>query len=416
MDFQPRGFQILAKPVGPNCNLDCKYCFYLEKEALFPDRATQVMTDEVLRAYTYKYLNSQPTDLVQFVWQGGEPMLAGLDFYKRALVFQQSFRQSKKIKNSIQTNGTLIDDDWCRFLKANDFMVGISLDGPKEIHDHYRTDRRGEGSFDKAMRGLRLLQKYEIEYNVLVTIGKETASRPLDIYRFLKDEGVEFVQFAPVIERSAGSHEQSQGLKLAGMATANQRENEQVTEWSVEPGAYGDFLIAVFDEWIRNDVGQTFVMNFEWALNAWLGNTATMCQHAKKCGAALILEHNGDVFACDHCVYPEYRLGNIIDNDPMTMIQNSRESGFGEKDSTLPESCKHCEVLRACWGGCPKHRFCTTDHEDQSRYYLCKGNKKFYLHISKYLHGMAELIKNDLPVSMIMQAIDGPLIIDKSRI
>ena len=416
MSLQPRGLQIIAKPVGPKCNLDCEYCFYLEKQALFPRAQSRVMSDEVLRAYTSKYLTAQPTDLVQFVWQGGEPMLAGLDFYKRVLIFQQPYRQYKSIKNSIQTNGTLIDDEWCRFLKANDFMVGISLDGPREIHDYYRKTPDGRGSFDKVMRGLRLLQKYGIEYNVMATIGRESASRPLDIYRFFKDEGVEFVQLAPVIERVAGPHEQGQGLKLASMATVDHPENTQATSWSVEPDIYGDFLIAVFDEWVRNDVGTTFVMNFEWALNAWLGTPATMCQHAQTCGAALILEHNGDVFACDHCVYPEYRLGNIIEDDPLAMVQRSIATGFGDKDTNLPGKCHNCEVLTACWGGCPKHRFSTSTFGEKNQYYLCQGNKKFYMHISKYLRGMAQLIENDLPVSMIMQAIEGPLVIDKEKL
>lgn len=416
MNMQPRGLHILAKPVGPKCNLNCEYCFYLEKQALFPPSDSHVMSDKVLQTYTSKYVSSQSTDLVQFVWQGGEPMLAGLDFYKRALKYQQPYLHQKQIKNSLQTNGTLLNDEWCIFLKKHDFLVGISLDGPKEIHDRYRSTSTGTGSFENTMRGLRLLQKHGVEYNVMATVGKETACHPLDVYRFFKNEGIEFIQFAPVVERCAGAHEQSQGLKLAGLASIGRSETSEVTEWSVGPEDYGKFLIAVFDEWVRKDVGTTFVMNFEWALNAWHGKPSPMCQHAQKCGTALIIEHNGDIFACDHCVSPEYKLGNIIDDDPMAMARSSISSGFGDKDTTLPQTCKSCEVLTACWGGCPKHRFSTSPLGEKGQYYLCQSNKKFYAHISKYLRGMAQLIENDLPVSMIMQAVDGPLVIDKSRI
>jgi uncharacterized protein len=370
------------------------------------------MNDEVLNAYISKYVLSQPTDQVQFVWQGGEPMLAGLDFYRRAVALQQPFLKQKQIQNSLQTNGTLLDDEWCRFLKEHGFLVGISLDGPKDIHDRYRKDRHGVGSFDKVMRGLRLLQKHEVEYNVMATVGKETTQAPLEVYRFFKEEGIEFIQFAPVVEREAGSHEQGQGLKLGGLATVGSCSNTQMTDWSVEPEAYGDFLIGVFDDWVRNDVGSTFVMNFEWALNAWFGKPSPVCQHAQKCGSALILEHNGDVFACDHCVYPEYNLGNIVTDDPFTMIEKSVNTGFGDKEATLSQECLNCELLRACWGGCPKHRFEKSAFGDTGQYYLCAGNRKFYRHISKYLHGMAQLIEKDLPVSMIMQAIDGPLVIN----
>ena len=265
------------------------------------------------------------------------------------------------------------------------------------------------------MCGLHLLQKHGVEYNVMATVGKETADRANDVYLFFKEQGVKFIQFNPVVERKAGLHEQQQGLKYGGLVTVDNIEAAEVTEWSVGPEDFGDFLIKVFDEWIRHDVGSVFVMNFEWALNAWFGKPSPVCQHAQKCGASLIIEHNGDVYDCDHCVYPEYRLGNIVDDNPLAMVERSTGSGFGDKDMTLPQACLDCDMLRACWGGCPKHRFGDSVFGDKGQYYLCRGNKKYYRHISKYLHGMAQLIENDLPVSMIMQAIDGPLVVDKSN-
>ena len=406
-EFQ--GIHIVAKPIGPRCNLNCEYCFYLEKQALFPKGENYVMPDEVLQAYITKYITLQPTPTVQFVWQGGEPTLLGHDFYRKVVELQRPYSSEKEITNSLQTNGTLLDDEWCAFLKENNFLVGISLDGPQEVHDRYRKDAGGKGSFDKVMRGLKLLQKYDIEYNVLATVGRETAYRPLEVYRFFKEQGVEFIQFAPVIERFAGEQEKNLGLKLAGYSSTG---DPQVTDWSVEPEAYGDFLIAVFDEWVRNDVGTTFVMNFEWALNAWIGNSSPVCQFAQSCGKAIMLEHNGDLYACDHSMYPEYRLGNIVTDNPVALAEKSVAKGFGVKDANLPAACHECQVLKACWGGCPKHRFVTTYEGQPDRYYLCEGYKKYFLYIRKYLHGITQLLENNLPASHIMQACKGPLIIN----
>ena len=274
IDNQPQGIHIVAKPIGPRCNLNCEYCFYLEKQALFPKGENYVMSDVVLQAYIAKYITLQPTPVVGFVWQGGEPTLLGLDFYRKVVELQRPYISEKEITNSLQTNGTLLDDEWCDFLRENNFLVGLSLDGPKEIHDRYRKDAGGKGSFDKVMRGLKLLQNHGVEYNVMATVGRETAHKPLEVYRFFKEQGVEFIQFAPVIERVAGLDEKQLGLKLAGPSSLAKEENVAVAEWSVEPEVYGDFLIAIFDEWVRNDVGNTIVMIFEWALNAWIGNSS----------------------------------------------------------------------------------------------------------------------------------------------
>ena len=411
----PQGIHMMAKPIGPRCNLNCTYCFYLEKEALFPKGESFHMSDEVLAAYISKYITSQPTPEVEFVWHGGEPTLLGIDFFKRAVDLQVPFRGQKKITNNLQTNGTLLNDEWCEFLKKNNFMVGISLDGPKEIHERYRCDRRGRGSFDRVMEGLNLLQKHTIDYNVMACVAKETAYRPLDVYHFFKEQGIEFIQFFPIIERNADGKEKEFGLRLAGPASLDQDEgNDKVTEWSVETEKYGDFLIAIFDEWVRNDVGTIFVMNFEWALNAWIGNPSPVCIFARQCGKSIIVEYNGDVYACDHSVYPRYKLGNIIEDNPVEMVEKSIEQGFGvSKEISLPRWCLECDVLKACWGGCPKHRFTRTYYEEPGLQYLCAGYKKFFLYIRKYLHAMTQLLENGYLASEVMKSFNHPLVIKK---
>ena len=409
----PQGIHIVAKPIGPRCNLNCEYCFYLEKRALFPKGRDYRMSDKVLTAYITKYITSQPTPEVEFVWQGGEPTLLGIDFFKKVVELQAPFANKKRIKNSLQTNGTLLTDQWCEFLKRYNFLVGISLDGPKEIHDRYRRDRGGAGTFDKVMKGLKLLQKHNVDYNVMACVARETAYQPLDTYRFFKDQGVEFIQFLPIVERIAGPKEKEFGLRLAGPASLDKDEaNNQVTEWTVEPEEYGDFLIAIFDEWVRNDVGKVFVMNFEWALNAWMGAPSPVCIFARQCGRSVVLEHNGDIYACDHTVYPEYKLGNIIEDNPMAMVEKSIGQGFGVcKERSLPRWCRECDVLQACWGGCPKHRFATTYYDEPGLNYLCAGYSKFFFYIRKYLHAMTQLLENGSPASDIMKAFKGPLVV-----
>jgi uncharacterized protein len=410
---EDQGMHVVAKPIGPACNLNCEYCFYLEKQALFSPGEKYRMSDDVLSAFIANYITSQPTPIVEFVWQGGEPTLLGLDFFKRVIELQKPFVKRKTITNSLQTNGTLLTADWCQFLKKHNFMVGISLDGPKEIHDRYRRDRKGNGSFDQVMRGLKLLQEHKVEYNVLACVARESAKHPLDIYRFFKDEGVEFIQFTPIVERLSDAHSGPVGLRLAGPAALDRKDQQgDVTPWSVIPEEYGDFLIDIYEDWVRHDVGTVFVMNFEWVLNAWIGNPSPVCVHAKQCGRAVVIEHNGDVYACDHCVYPEHKLGNIMTDTLPEMVAKSLRSGFGEsKETALPRWCRDCEVLPACQGGCPKHRFATTYYDEPGLQYLCAGYKKFFLHIRKYLRAMATLLENGLPASRVMEAIKGPLVI-----
>jgi len=407
-----QGIHVVAKPMGPACNLNCEYCFYLEKKALFGRDEHYRMSDEVLRSFIANYISSQPTPEVAFVWQGGEPTLLGLDFFKRVVELQRQFSGTKTVSNALQTNGTLLTEEWCRFLKKNNFAVGISLDGPKEIHDRYRRDPKGKGTFSRVMQGLRLLQKHKVDYNVLAGVARETAKGPIDVYRFLRDEGVEFIQFSPIVERIS-DRSQQHGLRLAGPAALDREEQQtEVTPWSVIPEEYGDFLIAIYEEWVRHDVGKVFVMNFEWALNAWIGNPSPVCIHAEQCGRSLVMEHNGDVYACDHCVYPEYRLGNVTSESLPDMAERSREGGFGvAKETALPRWCRECTVLAACRGGCPKHRFVMSYYNEPGLQYLCEGYKKFFLHIRKYCRTMTKLLENDLPVAYVMDAVRGPLVI-----
>ncbi len=410
---ETQGLHVVAKPIGSACNLDCAYCFYLEKSALYDPHEDFRMPDAVLAAFIRQYIESQPTPEVAFVWQGGEPTLLGLDFFRRVVALQQPFACNKTISNSLQTNGTLLDDEWCRFLKDHGFMVGISLDGPQSIHDRYRLDRKGQGSFARTMRGLKLLQHHGVEYNVMASVARETAAQPLEVYRFFKNAGVEFIQFAPVVERLADERTAQLGLRLAPPATLDRPESQPaVTEWSVVPEEYGDFLIAIFEEWVRHDVGTVFVMNFEWAINAWIGNPSPVCVHAKQCGRSLVIEHDGSLYACDHCVYPQYRLGNILTDTLPVLVEKSLQTQFGiSKETALPRWCRECDVLAACQGGCPKHRFIQTFDNEPGLQYLCAGYQKFFRHTPKYLGIMTQLLENGLPVSLVMEALKGPLAI-----
>jgi len=411
----PQGIHVVAKPIGPVCNLACDYCFYLEKQALFGSGEQYRMSDRVLSAFITNYITAQPTPAVEFVWQGGEPTLLGIDFFEKVVAFQRPLAGLKTISNALQTNGTLLTDKWCLFLKKHDFTVGISLDGPKEIHDRYRRNRKGRGSFDQVMRGLRLLQKHQINYNVLACVAHDTAKHPLDVYRFFKANGVEFIQFAPIVERlpenSSGSRK---ALRLAGPASLDKEESlTQITPWTVIAEEYGDFLIAIYEEWVRQDVGTVYVMNFEWALNAWIGNPSPVCVHAQQCGRSLVVEHNGDIYACDHCVYPECRLGNILGESSLPVLaERSRQSGFGVcKETALPRWCRECEALAACQGGCPKHRFAKSCDGEPGLHYLCAGYGKFFRHIRKYLQAMTTLLEHGYPAAQVMEAVKGPLVI-----
>ncbi len=406
------GFPIMAKPIGPICNLNCEYCFYLEKKAFFAENENYRMSDKVLKAFVQKYIRSNDIPEIAFAWQGGEPMLMGLDFFKKAVRLQKQYSHGKRISNSLQTNGILLDDAWCEFLAKNNFLVGISLDGPEDIHNRYRVDGRGRGTFRTVMKAVELMQKHGVQYNVLACITRESARRPLDVYHFFKDCGVEFVQFIPVVERIPDEETRALGLKIASPPDVRMENIVNVTPWAVEPESYGDFFISIFEEWVRNDVGKTFVMNFEWALMSWMGGDSTVCQFSRQCGKSVILEHDGNIYACDHFMYPRYLLGNILSSDPQRLIDSPQQKDFGkQKETALPQYCQECDVLFACRGGCPKHRFAATLDKEPGLNYLCEGHKKFFRHIDKYMIAMRKLLENNLPVSHIMEATRGSLVI-----
>ena len=411
-----KGFHIMAKPIGPVCNLRCTYCFYTEKEALFPDNEHYRMSDEVLEAYIRKYIASQKAPEVPFVWQGGEPTLMGLDFFHKVVRLQRKYGGVKRIKNSLQTNGTLLNDEWCSFMARHRFLVGLSLDGPEDIHNHYRVDRGGRPTFKKVMRGLKLMQKHGVEFNVLACVTRESAKRPLDVYRFFKEQGVQYLQFIPIVERKPDLAAEKLGLRLASPPALDRKETEIVTPWTAEPESYGEFLIHIFEEWVRKDVSSVFVMNFEWALAAWAGVPSSTCTFAPRCGRSVIIEHNGDIYSCDHFVYPSYRLGNIVRDNLEDMIESESQVAFGAaKDTALPEYCRQCDWLFACHGECPKHRFLKTPTGELGWNYLCRAYERFFHHIDPYMRSMVRLLEHGIPANRIMDAIERPLVIKLER-
>ena len=411
------GYNIIAKPTGPACNLDCRYCFYKEKEALYAGNDSFRMTEEVLEAFIRKYIESQslPPE-VTFVWQGGEPALMGLDFYREAVRLQKKCSNGRQINNSFQTNGMLLDDSWCEFMKCNNFLVGISIDGPEDIHNYYRIDHSGRPTFETVMRGLELLKKHGVEFNILACVTRQNVKRPLDTYRFFKEQGIRFIQFIPVIERQPDLAAEELGLQLAPPPVSGQEDSTQVTEWSVEPAAYGDFLIKIFNDWVRTDVGSVFVMNFEWALASWMNSISPACTFSEICGRCLVIEHNGDVYSCDHYVYPEYRLGNILNDELEQMVESEKQIQFGRgKEANLSAQCRKCDFLFACHGDCPKHRFMDLRKGRSGISYLCNGYKRFFKHIDPYMNKIRQLLKQGKPAKMIMDLSKKTAIKDVSR-
>jgi uncharacterized protein len=421
---EQQGLHLMAKPVGPICNLDCDYCFYLEKEDMYPPREKFRMSDEVLRAYVQGYIAAQSTPEVEFTWQGGEPTLLGVEFFQRAVGYQREYAGAKTIRNSLQTNGTLLDEQWCQFLAAEDFTVGISIDGPQAIHDLHRPDKQGRSSFDSVMAGLQLLRQHRVQFNVLVTVSRQSTAHGLEIYRFLKAAGVRFIQFNPVVERLPTSAEQVLQLHFAqppGLSLGQPSALAElppsaaaVSPQSVEREAYGDFLIAVFDEWVRNDVGTVHVMNFEWALASWLQLPASVCLFAPRCGKALIVEHSGEVYSCDHFMYPDYRLGNIVEDDLTALASSAAQQAFGAaKETTLPAYCQRCPYLFACHGECPKNRFTRTPDGEAGLNYLCPSYKKYFAHITEAMNALGQIVSQGFSASTIMDAYKGPLLLKR---
>ena len=395
-------FHVMTKPTGSICNLDCTYCFYLEKEALYPERNKWAMPEEVLERYIEQYIAAQHGEEVNFAWQGGEPTLLGVDYFRKIVALQQKHAQGKKIFNALQTNGTLLDDEWCVFLRENQFLVGISIDGPRAIHDQYRVDKGGKPTFDRVMRGLERLKANRVEFNTLTCVQRRNAHHPLEVYRFLKEIGSGFMQFIPIVERLAPTPGPD-GLSLIPPASTL---DAPVSEWSVDSLQYGKFLTAISDEWVRYAVGRDYLQISEAALATWLGHESPLCVFAKTCGTGLALEHNGDLYSCDHFVYPEYRLGNIMDEPLASLARNDAQRAFGNaKLDTLPKYCKSCEVRFACNGECPKHRFMHTPDGEPGLNYLCAGYKHFFTHIDPYMQFMATQLRNGRAPALIMSQL-----------
>ena len=376
-------FHLMAKPIGPVCNLDCAYCYYLHKDGLYPRGEEFRMREEMLECYIRDYIAASPGPRVDFAWQGGEPTLMGVAFFRRVVALQQQFLpRGFTCANALQTNGTLLDEQWCDFLKEHHFLVGISMDGPPAIHDRYRQDKQGRPTHTAVLRGLRLLQEHQVEYNVLCAVSRANAAHPLEVYRYFRQLGVRWLQFIPIVERVG---------------------TDGVSERSVPPEDYGAFLASVFDEWIHHDVGRLFVQLFEECATVWAGLPASLCVLRERCGRGLVVEHNGDVYACDHFVLPEYRLGNIATIGLQAMVATPAQRAFGDaKRDTLPDSCRKCEVLFICNGGCPKDRFMTTPNGEPGLNYLCASYRRFFRYVDPYLRRMIALWRRGVSPTLIM--------------
>ena len=379
----PPAFHVMAKPTGSACNLNCDYCFFLKKEKLYPGSNFR-MSDEVHEAYIKQLFEAHQVPQVTVAWQGGEPTLMGLDFFRRSLELQKKYQKpGTRIENTFQTNGILLNDEWCQFFHENKFLIGLSMDGPKELHDYYRKDKGGHGTFDRVGRSARLLQKHKVEFNILCTVNSKNADHPLKVYRFFRDDlGTHYLQFIPIVERINENGET--GLQ----------EGNKVTDRSVRPEQWGRFLIGIFDEWVKRDVGQTFVLNFDGALAGWLGMAGTVCIFGPTCGLGMALEHNGDLYSCDHFVEPNYYLGNILTTPMIELVVSEKQRKFGQdKKDTLPRYCRECEVLSICNGECPKNRLIQTLEGEAGLNYLCEGYKAFFKHADKPMRIMADLIR-----------------------
>jgi len=404
---RPAAFHLLAKPTGAVCNLDCQYCFFLSKEALYPGSRFR-MADEVLEAYIRQLLEAHQTPEVIVAWQGGEPTLMGLDFFKRSVEYVEKYRKpGQQVLHSMQTNGILVDDAWAAFFKAHKFLIGLSVDGPRAMHDAYRVNKGGQGSFDQVMRGWERLHSHGVDINILCTLHAANADHPVEVYRFFRDElQATFLQFIPIIERATAETlsiaNQGWGERPGGVRPLYLQEGSLVTERSVTAEQYGRFFIGVFEEWVRRDVGKVYVQMFDVTLGAHLGQYS-LCIHAPTCGLALALEHNGDLYSCDHFVEPKYLLGNIRETPMLDLIVSDQQRKFGQdKLDSLPRYCRECEVRFACHGGCPKDRFIRTPDGDPGLNYLCAGFKRFFGHVDRPMRIMADLLRRGRPAADIM--------------
>lgn len=390
---------VLAKPVGASCNLRCKYCYYLEKSHLYRNAPARVMSDELLERFVQEYIQAQTMSQVLFTWHGGEPLMRPLSFYRKAVALQEKYAFGRQIDNTIQTNGTLLTDEWCEFFKEHNWLVGISIDGPQEFHDEYRRTASDKPSWQKVMRGIRLLRKHGVEWNAMAVVNDFNAGYPLEFYHFFKEMGAKYIQFAPVVERMAAH---SDGRHLATLVD----QECPVADFSVSPAQWGDFLCAIFDEWVRHDVGQTYVEIFDCTLANWVGERPGICVYAKECGHAGVMEFNGDVYSCDHFVFPEYKLGNIRDRTLIEMLYGEQQRQFScLKHASMPKQCKECEWEFACHGECPKNRFVNDRYGNPGLNYLCSGYRHFYEHVAPYMDFMKKEFMNQRPPANVMEAV-----------
>ena len=400
----------MAKAIGPICNLDCKYCFYLEKEQLYPENEKWKMSDERLEVFVRDYIAAQPGPEVTFAFQGGEPTLLGVNYFRKVVAFQKQYAQGKTIANAFQTNGTLLNDEWGAFLAENNFLVGLSIDGPEDVHNANRVDKKGRDSYKDVMRGLNILRKHKVEFNTLTCVNSVTVQHPKRIYKFLKSIGSKYIQFIPIVEREADTAAAKLGLDFAAppdleTPPAN-REAPRMSAHAVPAAAYGKFLCKIFDTWIKRDVGKVYVQLFDVALGKWLGDSGGLCYFSETCGRALAMEHDGDLYTCDHYVYPKYKLGNLMNTSLGSLADSPMAKAFGEaKRDRLPKYCRDCSVRFACNGECPKHRFTYTPDGEWGLNYLCPAYKQFFRHIDPAMKIMADLYRQQRPPAEVMEIL-----------
>lgn len=378
-----RPLYVMLKPVGAACNLACNYCYYLEKSNLYKHQPKRQMSEELLERFVKDYIEAQTMNEVVFTWHGGEPTLRPLSFYQKAVELQKKYAGGRIIHNSLQTNGTLLTDEWCRFLKANNWLVGISIDGPEELHDRYRRDSQGKPSWKRVMEGIRLLQHYGVEWNAMAVVNCYNADHPQAFYRFFKSIGCQYIQFTPIVERNV---QHADGRHLASI---NDADDAPVTDFSVTPEQWGNFLCGLFDEWVKQDIGKVFVQIFDSMLANWVGVAPGTCIYAKECGHAGVMEFNGDVYSCDHFVFPQYKLGNINEHTLIEMLYGEKQRRFSQlKYNKLPRQCKECRWAFACHGECPKNRFVNDRYGNPGLNYLCAGYRRFFEHIAPTMDEM----------------------------
>ena len=378
-----RPLYVMLKPVGAACNLTCNYCYYLEKSNLYKHQPKRQMSEELLERFVKDYIEAQTMNEVVFTWHGGEPTLRPLSFYQKAVELQKKYAGGRVIHNSLQTNGTLLTDEWCRFLKENNWLVGISIDGPEELHDRYRRDSQGKPSWKRVMEGIRLLQHYGVEWNAMAVVNRYNADHPQAFYRFFKSIGCQYIQFTPIVERNV---QHADGRHLASI---NDADDAPVTDFSVTPEQWGNFLCGLFDEWVKQDIGKVFVQIFDSMLANWVGVAPGSCIYAKECGHAGVMEYNGDVYSCDHFVFPQYKLGNINEHTLIEMLYGEKQRRFSQlKYNKLPRQCKECRWAFACHGECPKNRFVNDRYGNPGLNYLCEGYRRFFEHIAPTMDEM----------------------------